>query len=1008
MKNFFLVILFLIGLGSISAQSYVKYSLNLPDRNYRNQVNSDSIKILAVMVDFQEDRYDGTTGTGKFGSHYTKAYGDTILDPLPHNAQYFADHLEFTKNYFNKVSKGKVLIQYHVLPDVITVSKTMRDYVPGYNSDDFSPIADFSSEVWNLAGQHNPQFNFSGYNLFIIFHAGISNAIGNGAPLINRNMPSLYLGLESLKQIYGNQFNGFPIGNNNYRIKNTIIMPETESREATTIDNSVLLYEFSINGLLVGNIASYLGLPDLFNTETSKSAIGRFGLMDPQALLANSGMFPPEPSPWEKIFLGWENPVVINPADKKISIASRLSASAGDTTLVKIPISSTEYFLIENRNQDSKKDNLKITYKQNGIVRTKLIEADTSGIFIAERKSVNGIPGGVVLDVDEFDAALPGNGIVIWHIDEKVISGKMQINKINADPDRRGVSVVEADGIRDIGETFYSLFDELIGDGSKEDFWFKGNKSRLYKNRFGSDTKPSSRTNDGSNSLITLENFSDLSDKISFNLIFGSDNLVLVYNVPIPVMNNLSGLSSFQAGNKFSVYLLNGSDLHQTDIYNGVTRTFPDFSAFQPAVYNDGNNQYAAGAKGNRLNLYTTINGNTEYSYHDFNSPITTPPLIIKSSGIVKILFGTSDGKVIRINLNEFISSNHSHGINTFQIDNKPILQLSADENYFSAVTENIFGYSGSGIVSINKKIKQLALTKSADGVYQNIILCEDSEVKVIEEGIITGSFYLPVNGISGFSLADLFGDGNNYLLFNIGAKLYAVNFNGSVAEGFPIVLNTNSTFAGVPLALDLGNDGDVDLFSFTESGDLYGFNASKGKLLPSYPVTLGSGAFVIPALIKEELPAAGPVAKYKPLLPLADKSGNLKIFSLSGIVGKEFWTNRFGNSANTSFTEKAGLENKSEEFFPVEKAYNWPNPVYGSDTFIRYYVSEDSDVNIKIFDIAGDLAAELSDKARGGLDNETKWDVSRIQSGVYFARIEVKGISGKSSSKLIKIAVIK
>ena len=27
---------------------------------------------------------------------------------------------------------------------------------------------------------------------------------------------------------------------------------------------------------------------------------------------------------------------------------------------------------------------------------------------------------GVVLDVDEFDWAVPGNGILIWHIDEKI------------------------------------------------------------------------------------------------------------------------------------------------------------------------------------------------------------------------------------------------------------------------------------------------------------------------------------------------------------------------------------------------------------------------------------------------------------------------------------------------------------------------------------------------------------------------------------------------------------
>ena len=35
-------------------------------------------------------------------------------------------------------------------------------------------------------------------------------------------------------------------------------------------------------------------------------------------------------------------------------------------------------------------------------------------------------------------------------------------------------------------------------------------------------------------------------------------------------------------------------------------------------------------------------------------------------------------------------------------------------------------------------------------------------------------------------------------------------------------------------------------------------------------------------------------------------------------------------------------------------------------------------------------------------------WNVSNIQSGVYLARIEAVGISGKTESVVIKIAVVK
>jgi len=45
-----------------------------------------------------------------------------------------------------------------------------------------------------------------------------------------------------------------------------------------------------------------------------------------------------------------------------------------------------------------------------------------------------------------------------------------------------------------------------------------------------------------------------------------------------------------------------------------------------------------------------------------------------------------------------------------------------------------------------------------------------------------------------------------------------------------------------------------------------------------------------------------------------------------------------------------------------------------------EYYVDEDSKINIKIFDLAGDFVDELNDNAQGGMDNETVWNVSNIQ----------------------------
>lgn len=994
-------------MGSISAQSFVKQS-TLSMAGDLLKSNNKEIKILAVMVEFQEDKYDGTTGNGKFGSHYTKAYGDTILDPLPHNSAYFEDHLEFAKNYFNKVSRGNVKVAYKVLPEVITVSKMIRDYSPTYNSNDYTPLGNFAQEVWKLADQKYTNVKFSDYDLFIIFHAGISNSFSQGAPLINRNLPSLYLGKSAFQKIFGSQFNGFPVNNNLFRINNTIIIPETESREAEAIDGSTVLIELSINGLLVSNIATHLGLPDLFNTSTARSAIGRFGLMDPQAIFANSGMFPPEPSPWEKIYLGWETPITLSPGNKKVTVASRNSASQNDSTLLKIPINSNEYFLVENRAQDSKNDKLKVTYKQSGQIFTKVIDLDTSGVYVIERNNKNGIPGGVVIDVDEYDAALPGSGIVIWHIDEKVINEKISANKINANPDRRGVDVEEADGIQDIGEIFVSPIGETIGEGYKEDFWFKGNKARLYKNRFSFDTKPNSRSYDGSNSLITLENFSELSNKISFDVVYGSGTITLSRSVKIPQVVNPVSIAALQIGSNYWTYIQDDNNLIRVDLISGSNSKIENFSALRPALFKDSNNEFVIGAKGKDLNLLTTINNNYKLSKYSFSTEISSTPLIVKSGGIVKTLIGTIDGKVNEIDIEEFISSNFIRGMVSYSLNNRAINQIAAVEDYFSVISENRFVDSRGKFITLNQKAKRLAITKNVEGKFVNVILSEGNNFYFIVDGQIVSSFSLPLEEISVFSIADLYKDGNNYIIFNLRSKIYAVNFNGITATNFPIDTESNFTLTGSPLVIDLNNDDNTDLLAFNSNGDIYAFSVTDGKQISSFPINVARIKNTIPVIFLEELPTMGPIARYKPLLPSFTGSGELSFWSLSSLSGKEYWLSEYANFSNASFAGQADSKSKTTDYFPSEKAYNWPNPVYGNETYIRYYVSEDSDINIKIFDLSGELVTELSNKAIGGIDNETRWNVSGIQSGVYYARLETKSNTGKTASKLIKIAIIK
>ena len=1025
MKNLVGFLILILGLGSITAQSYNK-RFAAPQNQLQNISSSDTLKILAVMVDFQEDKYDATIGTGKFGSHYSQVYGDTILDPLPHNDEYFADHLLFAKNYFKKVSGGKLNLNYKVLPEVITVSQTMREYVPGYQSKDLSPLGKFSEEVWKLADQKFSNVKFSDYDLFVIFHAGVSSGLDLGTFSIDRNMPSLYLSTSSLKNIFGTTFTGFATKSG--AVKNSLILPETESREQTYIDNSVGLLQITINGALVSNIGSHLGLPDLFDTETGKSAIGKFGLMDGQAIVANYGMFPPEPSPWEKMYLGWEQPKEISLAGGRVNIATRQIASTADTTLLKVPISSKEYYLVENRQQDAKKDELILTVKKDTInkvtmgkdtfIYKKTIQKDTSGLFNFQPTDIK---GGVVIDVDEFDAAVPGNGIVIWHIDENVINAKIGQNKINSDLMYKGVDAEEADGIQDIGETFSSIFGSFIGEGTKEDFWFKGNKAKFYKNSFSPSSKPNTNSNLGSNSLITIDSFSDISNKMSFNVSYGNDQQKLVASFDLTktlpalyrkviMLQGYTGIEYFTlADNQLRKFSSGGKLLAQFD-------NFCRNNKIAATVLNG--KQYVVSSFQNKLNIYSkSISSDTgDDKLTEIEISVSSNILFFKKNNALYVTFGTQDGNVIDAEIEKLIQTGKIPAESNTKYFNSYINFISkpfeGNDNYLSVI-------SGSSLVdskgskydfTIGRAIQNI-LVKEQSGEYFNVLVNANSTdifVNTIKFGKLINSFTLSnITDFSNFAIADLLTNGKPYVLVNNEFSLAAYDLNGVILNNFPFTIK-NKKFIGTPLVVDINKDGVQEIIVVTNAAEIYAVNPLTGKSLSGYPIGSGISPKANLVLYSEELPTMGPLPSYKPVLGVIDYNGHLSAWNLSPVQGKVSWAAENGNSSGNAFLELTNTYTPSTDFFPTTKAYNWPNPVYGSSTKIRYYVSENSAATVKIFDLSGALVTSLSGNAVGGMDNEIEWEIGKVQSGVYYANLEVVSTSGKSANKIIKIAVIK
>ena len=139
--------------------------------------------------------------------------------------------------------------------------------------------------------------------------------------------------------------------------------------------------------------------------------------------------------------------------------------------------------------------------------------------------------------------------------------------------------------------------------------------------------------------------------------------------------------------------------------------------------------------------------------------------------------------------------------------------------------------------------------------------------------------------------------------------------------------------------------------------------------------------------------------------------SGNLESWEVTStrvpLAGD--WTGYQLDAARSNFNanSSASIPAAGPDLLSKSQVYNWPNPVYGSTTAIRYHTAVAATINVKIYDIAGSSIAELQGTSAAGVDGEITWDVSNIQSGVYLARVEARG-GGKTDVSIIKIAVVK
>lgn len=966
----------------------------------------DTLYVYAIMVQFKQHVDPNTTGDGTFD--LSNNYPDSV-DAPPHDSTYFLNHLEFLKNYYYKVSKGKLIIKYRLLGNVRTMSNNMAAYSPLRN-ENYLKLGNLFYEAWTSA---DSVVDFSGIDpaksAFIIFHAGAGRDIDLASQGIFEgalDLPSIFLSNSTLKSIYGDTTRGY-YTKEGVIIPSSCILPEQEYRVVSTSFGSLYL-ELGLNGITAASIGSDLGLPDLFDTRTGNTAIGRFGLMDGQSIFSFSGVFPPEPSAWEKQYLGWVNPIPVY-SDGVYTTRSASIDYTGNSSVYKVFISAKEYFLVENRNRDAKKNGQMVYFINNGVFDSIKFTQDQDGFQNGDvwklKKNIT--------DVDEYDWSLPGlindtaansGGILIWHIDENVIDANFASNTINTDINHRGVDVEEAKGSQDIGVVINTPFGQFIGDGTPYDYWFNGNHyvpSNIYRNEFTPTSFPNSKSYSNINSHVCLSAFSTIDSSMTFNYQqCGNINSINKYPrfigidtngnaQPVGIDFNNNGFDEVFVNVKDSLYGFrdNGNPI-RVDMANGfladsvssVEVGFLPFISSTP-------NHIITGVYQNKFNLITfnidSLTTAPTVIQIAANNILTVPALytnVLEPIQTISYLYsGTVDGKIAKL-------STDSLHITYDSVSNKKIVELALSYGRAYAFLDDNYKYFALG-----------KMGNQSSGV-DTVIITKDNNIllngKVIQNHLgITQINSSPV-------LADINNDGSQEILFTADDRVFAINRAGVVIDNFPFsILGVNSIQSGCAVA-DLNGDGVYDVIFGTGDGRVYAYGAD-GKVLDGFPLLTGKVIKSTPAII--------------------NVNGNfgIVVYSTDGYLygwktpwiyneSKILWRNYLGDKYHKNSNYTVSTVSVTGPCLPSDKVYNWPNPVYGKTTNIRYFLNATATgVKVRIMDLAGELVTTLNGPAVSGIDNEVVWDVSNVQSGIYIGVLELQG-SSCSETPSIKIAVVK
>lgn len=956
-----------------------------------------TVRILAIRVDFLTDSGGAlTTGDGKFDLRSADEVEAprSLVDPPPHNRDYFMAHLRSLANYYSAQSHGHLNLEYEVFPaesdSAYHLNDTM-DYGPWTLSQD-SLIVREARDVFidsiELADSVS-DINFADYDAYLVFHAGpdFQSDIAGDTPW---DIPSYNIPLfeDSVSVNDGAHF-----------VHWGLVLPETMSQ-----DN----FLGALNGVMAHEFGHVLGLPDLYDINTFYPVVGDFSLMDsggilqgviedpadPDALYAVYGLLPASLDIWSKAVL-WPDAIELKAVDEESDIVLETSQKSGVGLIASL--NSEEYFLVENRLVD--------------------LGADTTVVLIADSTT------GVVLgpENNEYDFLLPGwGGVLIWHIDESAIFGRNvgPYYGVNSNRHRRGISLEEADGITDIGNLYSVYF-----TGSPEEPFYLGNNTL-----FSAETLPSSSSNSGGYSHITVEVFDAPKSKMRVvaRREWGRHGWPVWLDAPAAEGSAWAGTRD--GGETALAFVTADSILHiaKPDMnwaHYGVklpASPIPGISGYPPAT--TGNDAVFVSVPGAGVLAFDT-DGGPPSGWESEVTDVSTAPALTSLGPAVEVFVGLEDGSAALLDDQGRVKWTAGGGGGSVI---SPVVAGDIDgdgSNEFAFVSQGgsvwLVEHDGSVVdgwpVQWRPGVVWMTaadLDRAEDPPVMELLLADSTGT--IEALKLDGSVEFSWSGrnvrLSGGrpALGDVDADGFlEFAFVSEEGNLYLMSHSATVVMNWPYRLDGGSAADSIrwvssPVMADVDEDGSPEVMAGSLGGDLVVLE-SDATMCDGWPFSFGLPIRTTPLV--HDMAGDGHMS----VVVGGDDAVVHGLFLPAGLETESAapWARYGGNSTMSNALPSSLLQEPvlSASLMPASSVYVYPNPVVEDRAYIRYTLSEEAEVVATVIDIRGQRIAVLR-QAGNVMENELRWDTGDVGSGLYVVRLVAASPSGKVQAKTVKVAV--